>query len=59
MPFDSEEALESSVRVYKQLDTSNENSADSITIKGKDLEALSDDPVEMQDELTALADQTK
>ena len=59
MSFDSEEALESSVRVYKQLNNSSENSADSITIKGKDLEALSDDPDEMQDELAALADQTK
>jgi hypothetical protein len=38
-----------------QLDTSSENNANSITIKGKDLEALSDDPDEMQDELTALA----
>src|SRR5215471_9790857 len=38
-----------------QLDTSSEANANSITIKGKDLEALSDDPDEMQDELTALA----
>jgi hypothetical protein len=38
-----------------QLDASSENNANSITIKGKDLEALSDDPDEMQDELTALA----
>ena len=38
-----------------ELDTSSVNNANSITIKGKDLEALSDDPDEMQDELTALA----
>jgi len=38
-----------------QLDTSGGNNANSITLKGKDLEALSDDPDELQDELTALA----
>src|SRR6516162_2882831 len=38
-----------------ELDTSSVNNANSITITGKDLEALSDDPDEMQDELTALA----
>ena len=38
-----------------QLDTSSQANANSITLKGKDLEALSDDPDEMQDELTALA----
>ena len=38
-----------------QLDTSGGSNANSITLKGKDLEALSDDPDEMQDELTALA----
>src|SRR5262249_48087699 len=37
------------------LDTSGASNANSITISGKDLEALSDDPDEMQDELTALA----
>jgi hypothetical protein len=37
------------------LDTSGANNANSITLTGKDLEALSDDPDEMQDELTALA----
>lgn len=37
------------------LDTSGASNANSITITGKDLEALSDDPDEMQDELTALA----
>jgi len=38
-----------------QLDTSGTSNANSITLKGKDLEALSDDPDELQDELTALA----
>src|SRR5215467_10264300 len=37
------------------LDPSGASNANSITIRGKDLEALSDDPDEMQDELTALA----
>jgi hypothetical protein len=37
------------------LDTSPDNNASSIVIKGKDLDALSDDPDEMQDELNALA----
>jgi hypothetical protein len=38
-----------------QLDTSGAGNANSITLKGHDLEALSDDPDELQDELTALA----
>jgi hypothetical protein len=38
-----------------QLDTSSGSNANSVTLKGKDLEALSDDPDELQDELTALA----
>ncbi len=38
-----------------QLDTSASNNANSIVLKGKDLEALSDDPDELQEELTALA----
>jgi hypothetical protein len=38
-----------------QLGTSSDSNANSITLKGKDLEALSDDPDELQDELTALA----
>jgi Carboxypeptidase regulatory-like domain/TonB dependent receptor len=38
-----------------QLDTSGGSNANSITLKGKDLEALSDDPDELQEELTALA----
>jgi hypothetical protein len=37
------------------LDTSPDNNASSIVIKGKDLDALSDDPDQMQDELNALA----
>ena len=38
-----------------QLDTSSGSNANSIMLKGKDLEALSDDPDELQEELTALA----
>jgi Carboxypeptidase regulatory-like domain len=38
-----------------QLDTSSGSNTKSLTLKGKDLEALSDDPDELQDELTALA----
>jgi len=38
-----------------QLDTSPANNANSITIQGKDLEALSDDPDELSSELQALA----
>jgi hypothetical protein len=37
------------------LDTSPDNNASSLVIKGKDLDALSDDPDELQNELTALA----
>ena len=37
------------------VSTSPENNASSIVIKGKDLDALSDDPDELQNELTALA----
>lgn len=37
------------------VDTSSENNASSVVIKGKDLDALSDDPDELQSELTALA----
>ena len=37
------------------VDTSPDNNAGAIVIKGKDLDALSDDPDEMQNELTALA----
>ena len=38
-----------------QVEVSPENNASSLVIKGKDLEALSDDPDELQSELTALA----
>jgi hypothetical protein len=37
------------------VDTSADNNASAMVIKGKDLDALSDDPDELQDELTALA----
>ncbi len=37
------------------VDTSPDNNASSLVIKGKDLDALSDDPDELQSELTALA----
>lgn len=37
------------------LDTTAENNASSLVIKGKELEALSDDPDELQSELEALA----
>ena len=37
------------------VDTSADNNANSLVIKGKDLDALSDDPDELQSELTALA----
>jgi Carboxypeptidase regulatory-like domain len=37
------------------VSTESSNNASAIVIKGKDLDALSDDPDEMQDELTALA----
>ncbi len=37
------------------VDTNPDNNASAIVIKGKDLDALSDDPDQMQDELTALA----
>ena len=38
-----------------QLDTSASNNASSVVLKGKDLDALSDDPDELRDELQALA----
>jgi len=38
-----------------QLDTAASNNASSVVLKGKDLDALSDDPDELQDELQALA----
>ncbi len=39
----------------QELSTSPDENANSIVIKGKDLDALSDDPDELQSELTALA----
>ena len=39
----------------QQLDTSPEDNANAVVLSGKDLDALSDDPDEMQNELTALA----
>jgi hypothetical protein len=47
-----------SVRVNSEsrdINTSPDNNANSIVIKGKDLDALSDDPDELQNELNALA----
>ncbi len=38
-----------------QLDTTPESNGNAVVITGKDLDALSDDPDEMQNELTALA----
>src|SRR6266850_99081 len=38
-----------------QVDVSPQNNANSITLQGKDLEALSDDPDELSSELQALA----
>jgi len=38
-----------------QVDTNPDNNADQVVIKGKDLDALSDDPDQLQDELQALA----
>jgi len=49
---------EQKVEVHEEtptLDVSPENSASTLVIKGKDLEALSDDPDELQAELEALA----
>jgi hypothetical protein len=39
----------------RQLDTEPESNANAVVITGKDLDALSDDPDEMESELTALA----
>jgi Carboxypeptidase regulatory-like domain/TonB dependent receptor len=52
------QAEQERVEVHEEtptLDVSPENSAGTLIIKGKDLEALSDDPDELQAELTALA----
>ena len=37
------------------LDTSSQNNANTVVLRGKDLDALSDDPDELESELTALA----
>src|SRR5579863_7961522 len=50
-----EEKVEVQAEPGAQLDVSSSSSAGSLTIKGKDLEALSDDPDELQSELQALA----
>ena len=39
----------------QSVDTNPDNNADQVVIKGKDLDALSDDPDQLQDELQALA----
>ena len=50
-----EEKVEVQGEQGTSLDVSSSSSAGSLVIKGKDLEALSDDPDELQEELTALA----
>ena len=53
LPVDSQQ-----VTVTEQalsVDTSSDNNASAVVIKGKDLDALSDDPDELQSELNALA----
>ena len=50
-----EEKVEVQAEPGTQLDVSSSSSAGSLFIKGKDLEALSDDPDELQSELQALA----
>jgi hypothetical protein len=52
------EVIQQQVQVESEpltVDTSPDNNANAIVIKGKDLEALSDDPDELQSELQALA----
>jgi carboxypeptidase family protein len=52
------QAEQEHVEVHEEtptVDVSPENSASTLVIKGKDLEALSDDPDELQSELEALA----
>lgn len=51
-------SVESNVQVAAEdlsLSTSPDNNASALVIKGKDLDALSDDPDDLQNELTALA----
>ena len=50
-----EEKVEVQGEPGTQLDVSSSSSAGSLVIKGRDLEALSDDPDELQSELQALA----
>jgi len=50
-----EEKVEVQAEPGTQLDVSSSSGAGSVVIKGKDLEALSDDPDELQSELQALA----
>jgi hypothetical protein len=50
-----EEKVEVQGEPGTQLDVSSSSGAGSVVIKGKDLEALSDDPDELQSELQALA----
>ncbi len=50
-----EEKVEVKADPGTQLDVSSSSSAGALVIKGKDLEALSDDPDELQSELQALA----
>lgn len=53
LPVDSQQVTVSEQGL--SVDTSADNNASAIVIKGKDLDALSDDPDELQDELNALA----
>ncbi len=53
MPVDTQDVTVSDQGM--SVDTSADNNASSLVIKGKDLDALSDDPDELQSELTALA----
>jgi Carboxypeptidase regulatory-like domain len=53
LPVDSQQVTVSDQGL--SVDTSADNNASAIVIKGKDLDALSDDPDELQNELNALA----
>ena len=53
MPVETQQVTVSDQGV--SVDTSADNNASSMVIKGKDLDALSDDPDELQSELSALA----
>ena len=54
MPVETQQVTVSATRA-SSVDTSADNNASSLVIKGKDLDALSDDPDELQSELSALA----